>query len=228
MSIILDEIKPEWKNVLSSEFTQDYFLNILLFLEEQKQQGKVIYPKNKNILRSLSLVDYDKVKVVIFGQDPYHGPNQANGFAFAVNSGTKAPPSLKNIFKEIASDLNCDSPTETSLEGWANQGVLMINSILTVQADTPASHKNVGWQQFTDQIIKKLNQRKSPIIFLLWGSFAQEKGELITNPNHYILKAPHPSPFSVYHGFFGCKHFSKANELLVKLNQKAIDWTRTG
>jgi uracil-DNA glycosylase len=225
---IVLNIQPNWNFALSEEFEKTYFKEILTKLNNAEKLGIVIFPPKEKILRSLNLIDLNNVKVVIIGQDPYHGPGQANGFAFAVNPGNKIPPSLKNIFKELSNDLNVPAPTDPTLEGWAQQGVLMLNSVLTVEEKSPASHKDLGWQTFTNKIIEVLNKRKDPIIFILWGNFAQKMEILLTNKDHIILKAPHPSPFSAYTGFFGCKHFSLTNEQLLKANKQPIDWAKTG
>ena len=176
-------------------------------------------------MSALDITDYNDVKVVILGQDPYHGIGEANGLAFSVNDGVKIPPSLKNIYKELHDDLGVEIPNTGNLESWAKEGVLLLNSVLTVEKDKPASHKNIGWETFTDSIIKKLNERDKPIVFILWGNFAKSKKELITNPKHLVLTSSHPSPFSVNYGFFGSKPFSKTNEFLRRNGIKEIDWT---
>ena len=184
-----------------------------------------IYPPKNYILRALSLTDYDDVKVVILGQDPYHGTGEANGLAFAVNNGIKLPPSLKNIYKELNSDLNIPISDKGDLTCWAKEGVLLLNSVLTVEKDKPASHKNLGWENFTDAIIKKINEKDTPVVFILWGNFARSKKSLITNPKHLVLEATHPSPFSCNSGFFGSRPFSKTNKFLKEHNLKEIDFT---
>lgn len=193
------------------------------FLEEE-YSTYTIYPPKKQILNALTL-PIEEVKVVILGQDPYHGPNQANGLAFAVSNGIKRPPSLQNIFKELSSDLQI-TPSSPSLEGWKRQGVLLLNTALTVREGAPLSHKD-KWESFTDKVLLELNGRRNPIVFLLWGSKAIHKGRLITNTSHHILTAAHPSPLSAYNGFFGCKHFSKTNQILDSILVKTIDWSQT-
>lgn len=209
------KLAPEWKSLLEEEFKQSYMRDLDSFLKKE-YESHTIYPSKDKIFKALQLVDYDKVRVCILGQDPYHGPNQANGLAFAVNSEVTNPPSLKNIFKE----LNIETES-SSLEGWARQGVLLLNTVLTVRASESLSHRKKGWEQFTDKVISELGSRKEPIVFLLWGSFAQSKMKLI-QPHHKILIAPHPSPLSAHKGFLGCNHFQKVNEFL----EKPIDWNQ--
>lgn len=213
-----------WDTVLDSEYHKEYFANIVKFVNK-KYKEKTIFPPKARILSALDITDYNDVKVVILGQDPYHGIGEANGLAFSVNNGIKIPPSLKNIYKELHDDLGIEIPNTGNLESWAKEGVLLLNSVLTVEKDKPASHKNIGWEIFTDSIIKKLNERDKPIVFILWGNFAKSKKELITNPKHLVLTSSHPSPFSVNYGFFGSKPFSKTNEFLRKNGIKEIDWT---
>lgn len=208
-------MKIQWKNL------QNQFEELKPFLQQEYASHTVFPPKDK-ILNALTL-PYDQVRVVILGQDPYHAANQANGLAFAVNNGNRHPPSLQNIFKELASDLEIEYPESSSLEGWKKQGVLLLNTILTVREATPLSHQNKGWEKFTDQVIIEINKREEKIIFLLWGSKAQAKRALISS-HHHILTAVHPSPLSAYNGFFGCKHFSKVNQILKESNQEEIDW----
>ena len=184
---------------------------------------RVIFPLKSNIFKAFSLTNYDNVKVVILGQDPYHGVNEANGLAFSVNENIKLPPSLKNIFKELESDLNIKND-KGDLSNWAKQGVLLLNTVLTVVKDTPASHKNIGWEIFTDEVIKIINEKEEPVVFILWGNFARSKKKYITNPKHLIIESTHPSPFSCNNGFFGSKPFSKTNNFLRKNNIKEIDW----
>ena len=212
-----------WDVVLQEEYKKEYFKNVVNFVNEVYKEKVVFPPKNK-ILRALNLTDYDKVKVVILGQDPYHGPNQAHGLSFSVKPGVPVPPSLKNIFKELNSDLGCYIPNNGHLKSWADQGVLLLNTVLTVQAGNANSHKGKGWETFTDKIISVLNDRKDPVIFILWGNNAINKKKLITNPQHYILQSVHPSPLSANRGFFGSKPFSKTNEILKQLGKKPIDW----
>ena len=213
-----------WDTVLDSEYHKEYFANIVKFVNKVYKE-KTIFPPKARILSALDITDYNDVKVVILGQDPYHGIGEANGLAFSVNDGVKIPPSLKNIYKELHDDLGIEIPKTGNLESWAKEGVLLLNSVLTVEKDKPASHKNIGWETFTDSIIKKLNERDKPIVFILWGNFAKSKKELITNPKHLVLTSSHPSPFSVNYGFFGSKPFSKTNEFLRKNGIKEIDWT---
>ena len=184
-----------WDEIMQDEYQKEYFRKIILFINKE-YKNKTIFPPKNYILRSLALTDYNNVKVVILGQDPYHGVGEANGLSFSVNKNIKLPPSLKNIYKELLNDLGIDNGNNGDLTPWANQGVLLLNSILTVEKDKPASHKNLGWEIFTDAIIKKLNQKKEPIVFILWGNFAKSKISLITNPNHYIISSSHPSPMS--------------------------------
>ena len=216
-------IGNRWDDILKSEFESDYYKNIRQFLK-QEYSNHIIYPEMNDIFNSLKYADYDKIKVVIIGQDPYHEEGQAHGLSFSVKPGIAIPPSLQNIYKELQSDLGCYIPNNGYLEKWAKQGVLLLNNVLTVRAHQANSHKTCGWEQFTDSIIKALNEREKPVIFLIWGSCAKQKETYITNKNHYILKAPHPSPLSAYRGFFGCKHFSKTNEILIANNEEPIDW----
>ena len=211
-----------WDVVLKEEYEKNYFKNIAMFINKEYKE-KIVYPPKIDILRALKLTDYNDVKVVILGQDPYHGENEANGLSFSVNEGIKLPPSLKNIYKELYDDLGI-TKTTGDLTSWANQGVLLLNSVLTVLKDTPTSHSKIGWQEYTDAIIKKLNEREKPIVFILWGNYARSKKNLITNKRHYIIESPHPSPFSVNSGFFGSRPFSKTNEFLKKNNIKEIEW----
>ena len=196
----------KWDEILNEEYHKDYFKNIVAFVNKIYKE-KVIFPPKNRILSALDITDYDKVKVVILGQDPYHGIGEANGLAFSVNDGVKIPPSLKNIYKELYDDLKVPIPNTGNLESWANEGVLLLNSVLTVEKDKPASHKNIGWENFTDSIIKKLNEKEEPVVFILWGNFAKSKKSLITNPKHLIIESSHPSPFSVNYGFFGSRPF---------------------
>lgn len=213
-----------WANVLAEEKNKEYFQNILQFIKNERLAGKKIYPPQKDIFNAIKFTSFDKVKVVIIGQDPYHGPGQAHGLSFSVPSGIEPPPSLKNIFQELKNDLGIVTPTHGCLEKWAEQGVLLLNAVLTVEAGKPQSHANIGWQTFTDKVIESLNMHPKNIVFLLWGSSAQNKINLIDTKKHYILKAPHPSPLSAHRGFLGCKHFSKTNELLKKMDREEINW----
>lgn len=211
-----------WDAVLKEEYEKNYFKNIAMFINKEYKE-KIVYPPKRDILRALKLTDYNDVKVVILGQDPYHGETEANGLSFSVNEGIKLPPSLKNIYKELYDDLGI-TKTTGDLTSWANQGVLLLNSVLTVLKDTPTSHSKIGWQEYTDAIIRKLNEREKTIVFILWGNYARSKKNLITNKRHYIIESPHPSPFSANSGFFGSRPFSKTNEFLKKNNIKEIEW----
>lgn len=214
-----------WQSILEEEKQKDYFKQILSTIKTERESGDIIYPKESDIFSALDYTDFNKVKVVIIGQDPYHGENQAHGLCFSVQKGVKTPPSLKNIFKELNSDLGIDIAEHGCLESWAKQGVLMLNSVLTVKAKTPGSHAKLGWQIFTDKIIQELNDKRSNIVFLLWGAYAQKKGEIIDRNKHYVLETTHPSPFSAHRGFLGSKHFSKCNDFLKANNQEIINWT---
>ncbi len=213
-----------WRNLLESEMKCDYYLQLQLFLDQENRSGKLIYPPEHLIFNAFEKTPFDKVKVVLLGQDPYHGAGQAHGLSFSVDKGVKMPPSLKNIFKELNNDLGTGIPFSGNLEKWAGQGVLLLNAVLTVRHSEPGSHQNRGWEQFTDTVIRLLSEKKSGLIFLLWGRYAQAKEKLIDAGKHYILKAAHPSPFSAYQGFYGSRHFSKVNELLAKNGQTGIDW----
>ena len=213
----------DWQEMLQAEFSKDYYQALRSFLIEE-YKNYAIYPHMDNIFNALKVSSYAQTQVVILGQDPYYKPNQAHGFCFSVQEGIKIPPSLRNIFKELNSDLALPTPLSGNLTKWAKQGVLLLNTTLTVREGCPMSHAKKGWEQLTDAIISFLNQKEDSVIFLLWGAHAQSKSALINNPNHYILKAPHPSPLSAFGGFFGCKHFSKCNEILESLGKKQIDW----
>ena len=213
----------DWDEILAGEFEQDYYKRIRYWLKKEYAE-QTIYPAAENIFNALRYTPYSKVKAVILGQDPYHGPGQAHGMCFSVQKGVTPPPSLVNIFKELNDDVGCSEPPHGCLESWADQGVLLLNTVLTVRAGQANSHKGMGWEIFTDNVIRKLNEREKPMVFLLWGANAQTKTSYITNPAHLILKAPHPSPLSAYRGFFGCHHFSKANEFLVANGMEPIDW----
>ena len=215
-------ISEKWKKILHSEFSKDYFKNLNNFLIEE-YKNYTVYPKKEHIFAAINKTEFEKVKIVIIGQDPYHGKNQANGIAFSVNDNITNPPSLKNILKELADDLNKDTK-HVNLVDWANQGVLLLNSILTVRESFPGSHKNKGWEIFTDFLIESLANKRKNLIFIIWGAQAKKKITSIDLSNHYILESPHPSPLSSYRGFFGCKHFSKANKILRNLNKKEIKW----
>ena len=216
-------IGNKWDDILKDEFEKDYYKKIRGFLKYEYSHYTV-YPKMENIFSALKLCDYDDIKVVIIGQDPYHEEGQAHGLSFSVQPGIEIPPSLLNIYKELQSDLGCYIPNNGFLEKWAKQGVLLLNNVLTVRAHMANSHKDCGWETFTDRIIEELNKRETPVVFLMWGSCAKKKELLITNPIHKILKAPHPSPLSAYRGFFGCKHFSTTNNILMENGELPIDW----
>lgn len=207
-------ITEKWDEILASEYKKEYFITLLKTLQKE-YQTKTIYPKKHEVFRALRLTDYDNIKIVILGQDPYHGKGEAEGLSFSVKDGIRKPPSLQNIFKELETDLGIKPPQSGSLVKWAQEGVLLLNSILTVEKDKPLSHKYLGWERFTDEIIKKINEKETPVVFILWGSFARSKKKYITNKNHYIIESTHPSPFSAYNGFFGSKPFSKANNFLI-------------
>lgn len=213
----------DWDDVLGEEFNQEYYLQLREFLK-QEYKTQTIYPDMYHIFEALKLTHHADVKVVILGQDPYHGESQAHGLAFSVQRGVDIPPSLLNIYKELKEDLGCYIPNNGFLEHWAKQGVLLLNTSLTVRANTASSHRGKGWEHFTDRVIKSLNDKSTPVVFLLWGNHAKEKAQLITNTKHLILTSVHPSPLSAHRGFFGCKHFSRANEFLRKTGQKEIDW----
>lgn len=213
-----------WQSLLAGEKTQAYFHKILEFLDKERAAGKLIYPPQKDVFNALKLTAFADVQVVIIGQDPYHGPKQAHGLAFSVQPGLPPPPSLQNIFLELENDLNCPLPKSGCLEHWAKQGVLLLNTVLTVEAGKPQSHAKIGWQQFTDKVIECLNEHTQGIVFLLWGAPAQQKARIINPFKHRILTAPHPSPLSAHRGFLGCKHFSKTNELLKQMGRQPIIW----
>ena len=218
-----ENIDKSWGAAMEVEFKMPYFRDLKTYLSAEGKT-KIIYPPSKLIFSAFNHTPFDTVSVVIIGQDPYHGPNQANGLCFSVSNGIKPPPSLVNVFKEIENDLSIPVPPTGNLEPWAKQGVFLLNATLTVQAGNPGAHQGKGWETFTDSVIKKLSTEKEGLVFLLWGKFAQAKEILINTSKHYVLKAAHPSPFSAYNGFMGCKHFSKTNELLAKQGKKTIDW----
>lgn len=217
------QLGNSWDSILAGEFEKPYYLKLREFLINE-YNTKVIYPDKENIFNALKLTPYEEVKVVILGQDPYHGPGQAHGLSFSVQPGVKTPPSLLNMYKELRDDLGCFIPNNGYLVSWAKQGVLLLNTVLTVRDGEANSHRKKGWENFTDEVIHKLNERDKPVIFLLWGNNAKEKTKLITNPKHFILTTVHPSPLSATRGFMGCKHFSKTNEILRNLGEKEIDW----
>lgn len=216
-------IGNKWDILLKEEYQKDYFKKLIEFVKVE-YKNKTIYPKQNEIFNAFRYTDFDNCKVVILGQDPYHGPNQAEGLSFSVKNEVLKPPSLQNIFKELESDLKIQFPKHNSLKPWAQQGVLLLNAVLTVEEHKPTSHKDKGWENFTDNIIKIINKKETPVVFILWGSYAKKKKELITNPKHLIIESAHPSPFSARNGFFGSKPFSRTNEFLKKNNIKEIDW----
>jgi uracil-DNA glycosylase len=217
------KIEPSWKDALAPEFGKPYFEQLVRFLHQEKAAGKVIYPPGSLIFRAFELTPVDQVKVVILGQDPYHNPGEAMGLSFSVPDGVRMPPSLRNIYKEIESDLGIRMGSCPNLEGWARQGVLLLNSFLTVEAGIAASHRNIGWQEFTDAVIRYLSDNRSGIVFLLWGNFAKAKASLIDTSRHHVLMAAHPSPLAGG-AFFGCRHFSQTNQLLAAEGKTPINW----
>lgn len=217
-------LPPSWLGHLQSEFEQDYMQQLRQFLLQEKQQGKQIYPKGEQIFAAMQAVDFNDVKVVILGQDPYHGEGQAHGLSFSVPIGVQVPPSLQNIYKELAQDLSLPIANHGCLEAWTEQGVLLLNSVLTVEQGLAASHQGRGWERFTDAVIHLLNQKREHMVFMLWGAYAQRKGSQIDAARHCVLKAPHPSPLSAYRGFLGCQHFSQANAYLRAHGKAEIDW----
>ena len=213
-----------WNEILAEEMQKDYFQELQAFVQKRREEVRV-FPEEKNVFRALELTPFESVKVVILGQDPYHGFGQAHGLSFSVQKGISLPPSLKNIYKELQEDIGGGLPTEGDLSHWAKQGVLLLNTVLTVEEGNANSHKGMGWERLTNRLIESLNELNHPVIFILWGKPAQDKEKLITNPSHVILKAPHPSPLSAYRGFFGSKPFSKVNEMLIQHEQTPIRWT---
>ncbi len=217
-------IGNEWDELLKGEFEKDYYKKLRVFLANE-YRSRTVYPDMYDIFNALKYTSYSDVKAIMIGQDPYHGEGQAHGLCFSVKRGVDIPPSLKNIYKELESDVGFKAPSHGELIEWAKQGVLMLNAVLTVRAGEANSHKGMGWETFTDKVIELLNLRDEPIVFLLWGGNARRKKALITNPKHTVLEAAHPSPLSAYNGFFGCRHFSKTNEVLTKMGNSPIDWT---
>jgi len=217
------EIEASWKEVLADEFDKDYFKTLAASVKEA-YLSRTVFPSPKHVFNAFALCPFDTVKVVILGQDPYHGTGQAHGLSFSVPEGIAVPPSLQNIYKEIKNDIGIDVPSSGNLERWAAQGVLLLNATLTVEAHKAGSHQGLGWEAFTDAVIKKISEEKEHVVFMLWGRYAQEKGAHIDASKHLVLKAAHPSPFSAYNGFFGCKHFSKTNEYLTEHSIKPIEW----
>ncbi|MCX4187880.1 uracil-DNA glycosylase [Methylophaga sp. OBS4] len=218
------ERAPSWQEVLGAEFAAPYMLALKQFLRAEKDNHKTIYPHSQNWFHALEATPLDQVKVVILGQDPYHQPGQAHGLCFSVQSGVKIPPSLVNIYKELQTDLGVEPVNHGYLESWARQGVLLLNAVLTVEDSKANSHQGKGWEQFTDKVIATVNEQCEHVVFMLWGSYAQKKGAVIDPQRHLVLKAPHPSPLSAHRGFFGCRHFSKANEYLLQHGKTPIDW----
>jgi uracil-DNA glycosylase len=219
------ELEPGWLATLEEEFSKPYMLNLKKFLNDEKHAGHKTYPKNSDIFTAFNTTPFDEVKVVILGQDPYHGEHQAHGLSFSVQKGITIPPSLRNIYKELATDIpGFTAPTHGDLTEWAKQGVLLLNASLTVRANTPNSHQKIGWGEFTDRVIQTISDKKQGVVFILWGAFAQAKSELIDPTKHFIIRSPHPSPFSADRGFFGSKPFSKTNAILEKEGKKPIDW----
>ncbi|BDD03837.1 uracil-DNA glycosylase [Aureibacter tunicatorum] len=223
MSGLEFSVRESWEKVLQEEFEKDYFESLQSFLDDE-YRNEVIYPPRDLVFNAFNHCDFDDLKVVILGQDPYHGPGQANGLSFSVCDGVKFPPSLRNIFKEVNEDVLAPIPLMGSLERWADQGVLLLNTVMTVRASKPASHKGKGWEQFTDAVIQKISSESENVVFMLWGKPAQSKASMIDNKKHMILEAVHPSPLSAYRGFFGCKHFSKANDYLKSKGIKEVEW----
>jgi uracil-DNA glycosylase len=219
------KLNSAWLAHLESEFGQDYMQSLRQFLRNEKSRGKQIFPPGEQIFNALNTTPLDSVKVVILGQDPYHGPGQAHGLCFSVLPGVAVPPSLKNIFKELKDDLGVPIPSHGNLQSWAEQGVLLLNAVLTVEKAMAASHQGKGWEQFTDRVVEVVNQSKEQVVFLLWGSYAQKKGLIIDRKRHNVLQSTHPSPLSAYRGFLGCQHFSQVNQYLEKTGQQPIDWT---
>jgi uracil-DNA glycosylase len=217
------KIEDSWHKVLDAEFGKPYFTSLSSFVEQEYLTQKT-YPLPADVFRAFDLCPFDKVKVVIIGQDPYHGEKQANGLCFAVHEEMRLPPSLKNIFKEIEADLGTKPLSSGDLSRWANQGVLLLNSTLTVRAGTPGSHQGKGWEEFTDAVIQKLSAEKENLVFILWGNYAKQKGKVINRERHLVLESQHPSPFSAYNGFFGCRHFSKTNKFLKEKGLGEIEW----
>lgn len=216
-------IAEDWKEILFEEFSKPYFEELVSFVKQEYASGE-IFPAGRNIFRAFDKCPFDKLKVVIIGQDPYHGEGQANGLCFSVNEGTPFPPSLKNIFKEVSDDIGTPIPTSGELDRWAEQGVLLLNSVLTVRAHNAASHAGRGWERFTDAVVKAIAERKQGVVYMLWGSYAQRKGSIADSRQNLILHAVHPSPLSAYRGFFGCKHFSQANHYLISIGKEPIVW----
>ena len=219
------QMEPSWKEHLLPEFGKDYMQELKKFLKAERDAKKTIFPKGSEFFAALNHTPFEKVKVVILGQDPYHGVGQAHGLCFSVKPGVDVPPSLVNIFKELKNDLGIEPPKHGHLTHWADQGVLLLNATLSVEAHKAGSHQKRGWETFTDAVIRELNDKREGLVFVLWGSYAQKKGEIIDTKKHFVLKGPHPSPLSAHRGFFGCKHFSKINEYLKSRGETPIDWS---
>ncbi len=214
-----------WTDLLAEEKSKDYFIDTMNYVSQRRQQGVTVFPPKDEVFNAFKATPFNQIKVVIIGQDPYHGPDQAHGLCFSVKPGIKPPPSLVNMYKELAQDISSfEIPQHGYLEKWAEQGVLLLNTVLTVEQGQAHSHKHLGWEQFTDQVINKISEYGKGIVFLLWGSHAQKKGASIDTSKHFVLKAPHPSPLSAHRGFFGCRHFSKTNELLIEQGKAPINW----
>ncbi len=218
------QLEASWKALLQPEFERDYMRELRAFLLQEKQTGKQVYPAGRDMFNALNSTPFDRVRVVILGQDPYHGPGQAHGLCFSVQPGVEIPPSLRNIYKELASDLGIAPARHGCLQSWAAQGVLLLNAVLSVEAGRAASHQGRGWEQFTDRIIALLNERREHLVFMLWGSHAQKKGQFIDRSRHLVLESPHPSPLSASRGFLGNRHFSRANQYLLAHGREAVDW----
>lgn len=219
------DLPPSWKEALQPEFESEYMAGLRQFLMQEKAAGKKIFPHSSNWFRALQLTPLEKTRVVILGQDPYHGPGQAHGLCFSVQRGVRPPPSLVNIYKELQADTGIPPARHGFLEHWAEQGVLLLNSVLTVEAGQAASHQGRGWEKFTDAIVRQINARTAPVIFLLWGAYAQKKAAFVDESRHLLLRAAHPSPLAAHNGFFGCRHFSKTNAFLTRNGQAEIDWS---
>lgn len=219
------KLEPSWLELLGEEFDKPYMIALKQYLQAEKANGKTIYPASSHWFNAFNTTPFEQVKVVILGQDPYHGPGQAHGLCFSVQPGVPFPPSLQNIFKEIENDLGVLRPNHGCLQSWAEQGVLLLNATLTVEHSTAGSHQGKGWEQFTDRAIQLLNERREGLVFMLWGSYAQKKGQFIDTNKHLVLKSPHPSPLSAHRGFLGCRHFSKANQYLQAHHKTPIDWS---
>lgn len=217
-------LESSWKGVVGSEFSKDYMVSLKAFLARQRASGKVVFPPVDEVFAALNSTPFESTKVVILGQDPYHGEGQAHGLCFSVKPGVKVPPSLRNIFKELQADLGCTTPVNGSLVPWAKQGVLLLNSVLSVESGAAASHKGMGWEQFTDKVVEILNEQRQHLVFILWGNYAQAKGAMIDRSKHLVLSSAHPSPLSASRGFFGNHHFSMANTYLAQHESKPINW----